>query len=316
MFRKFVKKVRPTIREDMTKTVRSLASRAATRKILNFAYSKFSWKKKSSFHADYRALFEGFELILGKWHINFAGRNISLLLSPERAWLDWDLAVSALGHDVEIKQTYETLLNSGKLSVFFDIGANYGQHSLLLLAHGVRVVSFEPNPECNDYSRQTCKLNNIEPDVQAVALYDSEGVTELLFPENETWRGTIQAKAAEELAQLGTVKRLSVPQTTLDIFSEKNDLIPDLIKIDAEGAELMILKGGIKTLKAHFPVILFESWQSERDEILSFFEDIGYKVANLPLLPDVKPNLLSQEEFNGSSATNFAALPDNWKGLP
>ena len=39
------------------------------------------------------------------WRVEFCGKRIVLPLTRDRAWLDWDLAVSVLGHDLEVKQT-------------------------------------------------------------------------------------------------------------------------------------------------------------------------------------------------------------------
>jgi hypothetical protein len=58
---------------------------------------------------------------------------------------DWGLSLLVAGHDVEIKETYRYLLEERKPKLFFDIGANYGTHSLIFLTHGVRTISFEPN---------------------------------------------------------------------------------------------------------------------------------------------------------------------------
>jgi hypothetical protein len=142
-----------------------------------------------------------------------------------------------------------------------------------------------------------------------VALADSVGEAFLSFPADQTWRGTIEAVATAELDSLGEVKRLRVPVATIDSYTEAGELPPDLIKIDAEGAELAILRGAEKTLSSHRPTIIFESWPGERGELFRFLAGAGYRVAALPLLPGEEPRLLTADEFEASAATNFAALP-------
>lgn len=51
---------------------------------------------------------------------------------------------------------------------------------------------------------------------------------------------------------------------------------PHLIKIDAEGSELSILKGCVKTLKKHKPILSVESIH-KHDEIVEFLNSQNYK---------------------------------------
>lgn len=72
---------------------------------------------------------------------------------------------------------------------------------------------------------------------------------------------------------------------TLDSGEHKN---VRLIKIDVEGHELEVLKGGIKTIKANnYPPIIFEAWtwkpwfESKRKALLEYLEGHGYKIQQL-----------------------------------
>ena len=68
-------------------------------------------------------------------------------LRPEQARLDWAAAVSILGHETMIKDTYAYLLSQPgrKFDVFLDAGANYGTHSLLFAASGVTTLDKDRN---------------------------------------------------------------------------------------------------------------------------------------------------------------------------
>jgi hypothetical protein len=72
----------------------------------------------------------------GLWRLRFAGTQIVLPLRRESFWLDWGFALGVLGHDAEVKRTYEMLLLSDRPDLFIDIGANYGTHSMLMAAAG------------------------------------------------------------------------------------------------------------------------------------------------------------------------------------
>jgi FkbM family methyltransferase len=72
---------------------------------------------------------------------------------------------------------------------------------------------------------------------------------------------------------------------TLDSGAHKN---VRLIKIDVEGHELEVLKGGIETAKANnYPPIIFEAWtwkpwfEPKRKALLEYLEGHGYKIQQL-----------------------------------
>ncbi|HMW67749.1 MAG TPA: FkbM family methyltransferase, partial [Chitinophagaceae bacterium] len=54
----------------------------------------------------------------------------------------------------------------------------------------------------------------------------------------------------------GNTEKYNVNITTIDDIVNAFQLHPDLIKIDAEGAELDVLKGGIKTLNEKKPILI------------------------------------------------------------
>lgn len=71
---------------------------------------------------------------------------------------------------------------------------------------------------------------------------------------------------------------------TLDEFNCKN---VGLIKVDVEGMEEKVLRGGIETIKNNnYPPILFELWdvgecgmnQEKHDSLQKFLEDLGYEI--------------------------------------
>jgi hypothetical protein len=61
-----------------------------------------------------------------------------------------------------------------------------------------------------------------------------------------------------------------------------------LLKIDVEGHELEVLKGGIETLKANnYPPIIFEAWtwkpwyQEKRTALFDYLKGHGYNIIEL-----------------------------------
>jgi FkbM family methyltransferase len=194
--------------------------------------------------------------------------------------------------------------------VFFDIGANYGLHSLLLAAHGVHTVSFEPNPTCHGFLKDACALNGIACEIEPLALDDSSGERDIWFPETMTWCGGLDRASVDEVHGEHPVHHLRVQALTLDEYVQRRGLQPDLIKIDAEGSELRILRGGLQTLRSARPLVIFESWEADRtgrEELLRLFAQLGYRICDLPFPTG---RALEAGQFLPSQRTNFLAAPN------
>jgi hypothetical protein len=113
-------------------------------------------------------------------------------LNSKTLWLNWDTAISIVGHDCKIKHFYEQLIKSAdKPKCFLDVGANYGTHSILFLANDIRTISFEPNPSCLEYFHKMAELNNLSYEWNNKALSDKCEQVQLTFPEKDTWSGSI-----------------------------------------------------------------------------------------------------------------------------
>ncbi len=144
-------------------------------------------------------------------------------------------------HEFEDMMFSLHLLRPGDL--FVDVGANIGSYSVLASAvAGARTVSFEPVPSTFLHLKHNISINNIEP---LVALYNcgaGEKEGKLFFTSNfDTMNHVVSdpATRGEESIQVDIVTLDSVLQ---------ND-IPALIKIDAEGFEMSVLKGGSHILE-------------------------------------------------------------------
>jgi hypothetical protein len=64
---------------------------------------------------------------------------------------------------------------------------------------------------------------------------------------------------------------------TLDRYCQKNSIKPDFLKIDTEGNELNILKGGIQTIKKYKPKIIMECEARHvgREKVFETFKFLG-----------------------------------------
>jgi FkbM family methyltransferase len=300
--------------------VRSLAAKRVLRTMLNRWYTTFDETEKSLFYDRYAKIFRGSKTSVepGEWTITFAGREVRLPLRPSFSWLDWDNAVSILGHDVEIKQTYAALLASDQRPVLFmDVGANYGTHSILFLAAGVPVIAFEPNTSCYPCFRTVCQLNGLSGRWEPVAVSSRPGSIQLVYPEKETWLGSISEEIASRLKDRNGVVEQRVPVKTLDDYL--NDIPPGVVilKIDAEGSELEVLRGASQVLDICKPRIVIESRETKtRRDLCQLLERFGYDVHSLPWAPSSPARPLGIDEFIASPGNNFIAIPRDGAAKP
>jgi FkbM family methyltransferase len=219
--------------------------------------------------------------------------------------------VTVLGHDVEIKETYAAIIQSAERpDVFLDIGANYGTHSLLFLAHQIETVSFEPNESCHSYFKEACLLNQFEPAIQAVALSDRTGCAELRYPEDATWMGSTRPTDTPELEPGHKLITQKVGQCKLDDYRESFGNRRLLVKIDTEGNEYFVLQGALLILRKCLPHVIFESLRNDaRAKLFALFEELDYALAALPWSPRGTTRWLSRQKFFDSAGTNFMAVP-------
>ncbi len=146
-------------------------------------------------------------------------------------------------------------LRPGQLA--FDVGANRGDYTRLMAATGARVVAFEPNPDVQD-----ALATGLPPSVEIVrvAVSDTEGAAAFFLDRRPGLDG--MASSLLQLDGMDGAPQVTVPTVTIDGFCAKRRLRPDFIKIDAEGAEPMILAGARDTVGRYRPVLVFEMWET------------------------------------------------------
>ena len=91
-----------------------------------------------------------------------------------------------------------------------------------------------------------------------------------------------------------------------------------MIKIDAEGFELPILKGGIKTIKKNRPGIIFEFHSSKNSFLTfeSFFKKIKYRLYEIKITQErriFKVSFHKLTNLNKDKIYNIYACPGELK---
>lgn len=158
--------------------------------------------------------------------------------------------------------------------VIFDVGANVGFFSLLTCKSrtDVQVFAFEPNPINIKYLRKHLKLNAIQ-NVQIVEI--------ALSNENGVFGFSATSGRAE--GKLSADGQFQVSTITLDSFVETAQCkLPNLIKVDIEGAELIFLAGAKKSLSKTHPFILLSTHSYKLHcDCHSLLVSYGYEVLEL-----------------------------------
>jgi FkbM family methyltransferase len=144
--------------------------------------------------------------------------------------------------------------------IVFDIGANIGYHAALfasLIKPDGRLIAFEPQPAL---------LPNLRRTIEAIPharlfeclLSDQPGEATLHVPEHG-------------YHMLAGMSDPGVPSLTVECEVETLDRLhrsgeiplPDFVKIDVEGAESLVLRGGRELLnRPDAPIIFFEQWNT------------------------------------------------------
>jgi FkbM family methyltransferase len=131
-----------------------------------------------------------------------------------------------------------------KEHLFIDIGANVGAYTILASAVvGAASIAFEPVPATFDNLSRNVRLNGIQTlcELHNEGLASRQGV--LIFTADADTRNRVVANKSTHLGHC-----VSVPVTTLD--DALGDKRPSLIKIDVEGFEAEVLKGGDEVFKS------------------------------------------------------------------
>lgn len=157
--------------------------------------------------------------------------------------------------------------------VILDIGANIGNHAVYFSSHAAHVYSFEPNPRTFDLLSFNAKMaGNVTP--FNVGLGEREETLELNENPENMGASSIRYGAGADRPKVPiAVKRLD--DIALDLPSI------NLVKIDVEGFEPYVLRGGQRTLEKHQPVVLLEQHAPEfvngTTDSIELLKEMGYR---------------------------------------
>jgi FkbM family methyltransferase len=147
------------------------------------------------------------------------------------------------------------------IKVAYDIGAYVGFMSLVLAERASsegKVFAFEPSPENIAVMQRLIIQNNLQHKVSLIpiALADKNGEENLINWKSSSMHFLESALNGQKACNCSSIY---VTTCTLDSFVfEQLNPPPDLIKIDVEGAEALVIQGGLRTLDVYSPKLIIE----------------------------------------------------------
>lgn len=174
-------------------------------------------------------------------------------------WLSHPLQVT-WNSEAHILCWAEEVLHTG--NTFIDVGAHAGWISLAssrLVGATGQVVAIEPSPALASLIRYHCRINRVNSiAIEEFAVADSSGIADF-FIHNQgisSINSLFESAVAREAPSESPVDKIYVRTRSLDDYCASRKLIPDLIKIDVEGAELLVIKGASRILSKHKPTLI------------------------------------------------------------
>lgn len=147
----------------------------------------------------------------------------------------------------------------GPGSLFVDVGANVGLYTIWCIEAGAEVIALEPSRIARERLVSNLKLNGYEAEIVPAAVGEAEG----------TMRLTTQLDNQNHLVlspDSDDVESEEVPVLTLDGLIGERTI--DGLKIDVEGAELLVMKGAQRLLAEQRIKLIQLEWNESSLDLL------------------------------------------------
>lgn len=184
-----------------------------------------------------------------------------------------------------LENIYSKIINAGETVV--DVGAHNGRHTKAFLSKtgpSGRVFAFEPIPEKQNYLSKNIKASNFN--LIKCALSNENGQTSFFVAHGSLEESGLKKRIYTDPSKV-TPKEITVELRKLDDF--KTDLKGlSFVKIDIEGAEILMLEGSEDILNTYRPIVSVEygyssysAYGNTADTLYDLSKKLGYSIYDI-----------------------------------
>lgn len=195
-----------------------------------------------------------------------------------RNWVDQQLIIRR-PYEVDQLARCRYFIREHHLQYFFDIGANFGLYSMLLADEQdlLHLHAFEPLPRNAHQFGANLYLNGLDNRVSLhnYALSDRSGQIDLFVDPCSTGVSTLLPAEARSRREAYKASIRIESQIFDEAFSFTG--ISALVKMDVEGAELLVLAGMSQFLSNNHVVLQVETMPQNLGQVDSLMQQAGYR---------------------------------------
>jgi FkbM family methyltransferase len=202
------------------------------------------------------------------------------------------------------------LQGESRVDVYFDIGANIGGYSIQHAPFVKEIHAFEPVPHVFAQLEEAAKkirATGVKMYCNKLGMSD----TECTMRNMRVYEAWALLPEAPRHGLVGDIPSFDMEVTTLDSYVQNNNISKiDFIKLDVDGYELRVLRGGRKTIERDLPPIYIEiSWLGKllgdtNEDLGRLIIELGYRIFEVH-----GPSIKEQEIYGYTALMNHS----HWK---
>jgi FkbM family methyltransferase len=209
---------------------------------------------------------------------SWQGKKVRIQGVSDSDWIYSNIKRTKAFYELDLLRYFQYAM-ANKSGCILDIGANIGNHSVYFGTYvSEKVVCFEPNSTVIPCLVENLSANLINHKIFKLGLGDRETKAQIELP--SIHKNNIgAARLVENLDGEGESIRVATLDSLLpEIKAYIKDLQIIAVKMDVEGMEPSVLRGGIATLKEFKPDLFVEILTPEQmEQVESVVTPIGYK---------------------------------------
>ncbi len=244
------------------------------------------------------------EKLAAAWRKTLAASNtpVQIVLNGQRTWLSSEWR--------SIKPDYEDTAVTSFLAAIkpgdtvWDIGAHIGLYTILAarkVGKGGTIVAWEPAPKSFEQMARHLALNGLDEQCRLIGEVVSDGLqSQVTFELEGGVDNGIDNRLGYEHPNKPWGTQITVTARSIDDWAARMERIPDVIKMDIEGAEVFALRGGRRLLTGEYgkrPRILLSVHPAYIEEYGLSSQDLIRQIGELryrPVAFDGSPGDLTQ----------------------